>query len=344
MKILVISTSIFKVPTRGYSGLEEIAYLTAKGLAVKGHEVDLVAPEGSHCEGVNIISIGPERALDEKKSFKIYSSKLNSYNVIIDHSWMKYSYLAKMQGLKSPVLGVCHAPVRTMYQSLPPIEKLCFVCISNDQAESFKAIFDQETRVCYNGIDINFYKNIGVPRTNRFLFLARFSSIKGPNIAIQACKEAGVGLDLVGDTQITNEPELYRQCVSMADGEQIRIIGGVSRAETVHWFSKSHCLLHPNKFFREPYGMSPVESMLCGTPVIAWDFGAMRETILPGVSGLLIKNMNELVNQIKQATLPDSFVNKNRDLCRQWAMKFSVQNMVDRYESLCKEAVETGGW
>lgn len=362
MKIIVISSTIFPVSSRGlvgYGGLEQIALQCAKGLAEKGHQVSLVTPDGSSCDGVEIIPTGPPGQHDEREAYGGYPEHkegeivrrrahagywqhLLSMDAIIDHSWQKWAYMLKAEGtLKVPILGVMHAPVNTMYGKLPPVEKPCVVCISKDQGEHFKALFNQEVRIAYNGIDLDFYKPVDVPRTNRFLFLARFSSIKGADLAIDACRNAGLGLDLVGDTSITHEPDYYYQCKSKCDGKQIRMVGPANRGECVYWFSQAHCFLHPNMRFREPFGLAPVEAMACGLPVIAWDNGAMRETIHPDCGGL-VNSFDGLVKAIEVMTRGD--VDRMRPRCREWASQFSVQKMIDRYESLCVEAIEGGGW
>lgn len=358
MKICVISTSVFAVGQTGaigYSGLEHLAWQQAKGLAAKGHEVSLVAAEGSFCPGVQIIPGGPPGQWDERKSYSTYWNRLLEFDAVIDNSWNKWSYILKAEGvLKVPVLGVCHAPVNTMYQQLPAVDKPCFVCISKDQAAHFEALHSRPARVCYNGVDLDYYKPLDIPRSNRFLFLARFSSIKGPDLAIKACLEAGVGLDLVGDTSITNEPDYFKECQKMADGKQIRIVGPASRAECVWWFSQAHALLHPNKRFREPFGLAPVESMACGTPVIGWNYGAMRETVNQGRTGVIVNSEEELMYTIK------SFKDRELDIqsksvswwhnpdmrseCREHVKQFSIEKMVDRYEELINEAIQTGGW
>ena len=343
MRICVISTPVFQLPCAGYSGLEHLAWLTAKGLAERGESVALVAPDGSACPGVDIIECGPAGHFDEKTAYDRYWKYLPSFDAIVDESWQKHAYILKMEGhLPQPVLGVMHAPVATMYGQLPPVPKPCMVCISNDQAESFRTIHPgHDVRTCYNGVDPLIYRPMSIPRSDRYLFLARFSTIKGPDLAIKACLEAGVGLDLVGDTSITNEPDYLRHCMSMCDGEQIRFVGPATRGECVWWFSQAKALLHPNERFREPFGLAPVEAMLCGCPVIAWDHGAMRETINPGVSGYLARSLEQMVNLIKNDAV-EKLIDRNR--CRKHAMQFSESCMIDRYLELCHEAVETGGW
>lgn len=342
MKICVISTPVFAVPCGGYAGLEVIAWQCAKGLAAKGHQVALVAPNGSTCPNAEIIPNGEPGTWDEKAAYGTYWQRLLEFDAVIDHSWSKWAYILKQEGkLKAPVLGVLHAPVNTMYQALPPVENPCMVCISQDQANHFNALFGRQAKVAYNGVDLDFYKPLGIPRTDRFLFLARFSTIKGPHLAIEACLKAGVGLDLIGDTKITGEPEYLAKCLSMADGKQIRIIGGVSRGEAVWWMSQAYAFIHPNRDFREPFGLAPVESLACGLPVIHWNFGALPETM--GGRGYSCNSVKDLEDWIESNETMGIDETERRE-CRDQAKKFSIENMVNRYEELCQEALKTGGW
>jgi glycosyltransferase involved in cell wall biosynthesis len=381
MRVCVISTPIFKLPLTGYGGLEAIAWETARGLAARGHEVALVAPDGSECPGVQIIPCGPAGQVDEKMAYSGfpeakdqqgnvlrrqhagYWSALLSFDVVIDSSWMKWAYELKAEGvLKAPVLGVFHAPVNTMYQMWPPnfplkpvVEKACPVCISHDQAEHFQSIHNRLARVAYNGVDVdNFYVPLpGVKRTDRFLFLARFSTVKSPHLAIEACLKAGVGLDLVGDTSITNEPQYFEQCMQMArqqspgwdatKGQQIVVHGGCTRGETVIWYNKAHALIHPTQNFREPFGLAPVEAAACGCPVIAWNYGAVKETVVNHTTGILVDSIDELVGAVQTEWIRRVSPSHRLD-CREHAKRFSLEKMVDGYEKLIHEAVTTGGW
>lgn len=354
MKLAVISSSVFPVPLVNYGGLEAVAWQQARCLALRGHQVILFAPNGSSCPGCQVVHTG-EPGWDERVAYGGdgkpggwggYWSLLPQMNCIISNDWQKNAYLLKMEGrLNAPVLGVCHAPVDTMFKELPPLEKPCFVCISEDQGNHFRGLFNKDCRVAYNGIDLEQYKPMALPRSERFLFLARFSTIKGPDLAIRACKDAGVGLDLIGDFSITNEPEFLKQCMAMTDGKQIRMIGPASRGECVWWFSQAKALLHPVQRFRECFGLAPVEAQAAGCPVISWDNGAMRETIYHCENfEPLVKNYDEFVAAIKFAAGPNGITENDRLRCRLNASRFSVEKMAARYEELCCEAIKTGGW
>jgi glycosyltransferase involved in cell wall biosynthesis len=262
---------------------------------------------------------------------------LPSFDVIIDSSWQKWAYYLKIEGkLNAPVLGVCHAPIHTMYQSAPPILHPCLVGISQDQTDHIIEHLGVSARRAYNGIDVEHYKvREGVKRTDRYLFLARMSRIKGPHIAVDLARKLRFGLDLVGDDVITGEPELAQRMRMMAV-HNIVYHGGVSREKTVEFFSAAKALLHCNKDFREPFGLAPIEAQATGLPVIAFDNGAMRETIVHGKTGFLVKSIDEMEELIKT----DAVSRIKAADCRKNAERFTVAKMVQRYEALCREAIE----
>lgn len=339
MKICVISTTILPCPPTGYAGLEMISWQCAEGLYLKGHDVTLIAPKGSKTNAkLHETTLGES----ERQAYSGYWQKLPEFDAIIDHSWEKWSYILKCEGkLHQPILGVLHAPVETMYNTAPPVLKPCLISISQDQAEACKSHLKCDSRAAYNGVDLTFYSNTRRQRNNRYLFLARISTIKGPQIAVNVANRCGVGLDLVGDDRITGEPELLRvikdACVV---SPMLRYIGHQTRSECVEWFNTNKALLHPNMLYREPFGLAPVEAQLCGMPVIAWDNGAMRETVKHGQTGFLVKSQDEMEDLIRSDAISSI---KPQD-CMEWARQFSYENMVDRYEKLCQEAIETGGW
>lgn len=341
MKICVISTTIIACPPPGYSGLEQLAWQQAVGLANKGHKVVLVAPKGSSVP-TNVELHETTLGESEKKAYNGYWQKLSGFDCVIDNSWEKWAYILKIEGkLSAPILGVLHAPVDTMYGSAPPVDKPCLIGISKDQAKAAQEHLKVAVEVSYNGVNVDFYRPSGKTRNNRYLFLARISKIKGPDIAVGLAKKCAVGLDVVGDDKITGEPELtamvFNEC---GKSPWLRYIGPQDRSNCVWWFNQNKALLHPNKLFREPFGLAPVEAQLCGMPVIAWDNGAMRETVKHGETGFLVQSEEEMEDLIKANAVADI----KAERCRDWASQFSYDNMIKRYEKLAHLAVETGGW
>jgi glycosyltransferase involved in cell wall biosynthesis len=269
-----------------------------------------------------------------------YWQTLLAYDVILDHSWSKWAYILKIEGrLKAPVLGVVHAPVNTMYARPPPLLLPSLVAISQDQAAHVSELWGVPARVCYNGIDLSFYKSNGAPRSQRYLFLARMSRIKGPHLAVDLARSLRFELDLVGDDRITGEAELAQRLRALAQ-HNIAYHGGVSRTRTVAFFSTAKALLHPAFAFREPLGLSIVEAQACGAPVIVSDHGALRETVKHGETGFVVKTVAEMEDLIRS----DAVASIRSDACLANASRFSIEKMVIRYEELCVEALDTGGW
>lgn len=340
MKIVVISTTVMTVPPPGYSGLEMLAWQQADGLAKRGHQVLLVAPRGSTAPPkveMHETTLGES----EQQAYSGYWQRLLDYEAVIDNSWNKWAYILKAEGkLKAPVLGVLHAPAETMFMSPPPVPKPCFVAISKDQAGAVCGHLGIRARVCYNGIDFTFYKANGEPKNDRYLFLARMSKLKGPHVAVQIAKSCDVPLDLVGDDKLVESPSYAQAIKGASDGKKIVYLGEKNRKECAKYFAQAKALLHCNFVFREPFGLSPVEAQASGCPVIAADFGAMRETIKNGETGFLARTPEEMEDLVRN----DAVSSISPKTCRAWAKQFSIENMVLRYEELCKEAVEKGGW
>lgn len=337
MKICVISTTILPSPPSGYSGLEMVAYQQAATLARRGHDVLLIAPTGSvpppGCE-LHMTTLGES----EEQAYSGYWDRLGNYDAIIDNSWWKCAYAIKWEGkLKAPILGVCHAPAHTMYQAPPPVLHPCLVAISNDQANHISEIWGVPARTAHNGVDLDFYKPTGAQRTDRWLFLARLSTIKGPHIAVDLARRLRFGLDIVGDDAMTQEPHLAQR-IRMQAVNNIAYHGPCTREKAVEWFNQAHAMIHPAFPFREPFGLAPVESQACGLPVVASDNGALRETVVHGVTGFVCKTQDEMAEYIRA----DAVRSLRREDCRDNAAKFSIAAMGARYEALCQEAIEVG--
>lgn len=338
MKICIISTTVLACPPPGYSGLEMIAWQQAKELSKLGHKILLIAPKGSvTLEGVNThdTTLGEP----EMQAYSGYWNRLQEYDVIIDNSWEKWSYMLKIEGkLKAPVLGVIHAPASTMYRTPPPVQYPCIVSISKDQGTEASECWGVPTRTAYNGIDLDFYKPYEVSKKENLLFLARISKIKGPHIAIDVARRCRMPLDVVGDDTMTQDPQ-YKQHIYSKCTNNIVYHGGKNRDECVQFFNTRSCLLHMNMHFREPFGLAPVEAQACGMPVIAFDNGAMRE-VLSKETAFLVKSQDEVETIVKEK----AYKAIKPEKCIEWARQFSTQVMAKRYEELAVEAIETGGW
>ncbi|MEA2294838.1 MAG: hypothetical protein QOE86_2477, partial [Solirubrobacteraceae bacterium] len=146
---------------------------------------------------------------------------------------------------------------------------------------------------------------------------------KGTAAAIEIARAAGRPLVLCGPVQ--DERYFAEEVEPHVDGEAVRYAGSVGPEERARVLGAAACLLHPIGF-DEPFGLSVVESMLCGTPVVAYDRGSMPELVEDGVTGVLADGVAGAVAGVARAAGFD------RSACRRTAeRRFSVDRMVDDY-------------
>jgi len=186
----------------------------------------------------------------------------------------------------------------------------------------------------YHGIPIDDYPFCDDP-DDYLLFLGRIHPDKGVHEAIQVAQRAGVPLVIAGIVQ--DKEYFQRQVAPYVDGAQIRYIGPVGMPEKGKLLGHARALLHMINF-DEPFGLSVVEAMACGAPVIAIDRGSMSELIQDGETGFLVASKEDAVESVRG--IDD--IDRNR--CRTWVEKrFTQARMVEGYLRVYKMILEEEG-
>jgi glycosyltransferase involved in cell wall biosynthesis len=158
------------------------------------------------------------------------------------------------------------------------------------------------------------------------LFFGRIHPDKGAAEAIDAARRSGRRLVMAGIVQ--DQGYFERSVAPSVDGARVVYDGPVGGTERTRLLGGSRALLHLINF-DEPFGLSVIEAMACGTPVIASDRGSMRELIDHGVTGFLVDSLDGAVEAI------DRIGEIDRAACRAAiAARFTVDHMADRYLAL----------
>jgi glycosyltransferase involved in cell wall biosynthesis len=161
---------------------------------------------------------------------------------------------------------------------------------------------------------------------DNLLFFGRIHPDKGAAEAITAAQASGRRLIMAGIVQ--DQGYWEREVAPYVDGDRIVYRGPVGGAERTATLGRARALLHLINF-DEPFGLSVVEAMACGTPVIAIRRGSMAELIDDGVTGFLVDNVDEAIAAIERIGEID------RAACRKAAAtRFSVDRMADEYFAL----------
>lgn len=326
MKVAVLSPVAWRTPPEHYGPWEQIAYNIATGIAKKGIDVTLFATKNSvaaiKTDGVIEKGYEEDKNVDAKVAECLHISYLmeqaSSFDII--HNNFDFLPLTYSKLVRTPMLTTIHG---FSSQKIIPVYKKYndtsyYVSISDaDRSNELNYI-----ATVYHGIQKEQFEFVEKPE-EYLLFFGRIHPDKGTYDAIQIAKATNKKLIIAGIIQDTNYYE--EKIKPLIDDEQIKFVGHADSTKRKHLLGNATALLHPI-YFNEPFGLSVVEAMFCGTPVIAYNRGSMPEIIKNEVSGFLVNDLNEAIDAVKNISIID------RKRCYDYATeKFSYNKMIDAY-------------
>lgn len=351
LRIGIISTPFFSVPPKVYGGLEQVVYDIACGLDELGHDITVFAPECSIptkngkvvITGKSINSVGIDWFKEEENRYHAYKDLITpeTFDVVIDNTWFSFIYLTKINNSRLNVLHVHHSGYT--WESPPPV-KPNLISVSKwmkSYTESYfkQKGFDIKSEYVYNPVDTEKYKfDPNIKRTNRLLYLGRFSQFKGAHTAIDVAKKLNLPLDLLGGTFIDSQAYLDQlERMTKDNNYDIKLYRDVSNEFKIQKLQESKALLVPSRF-NEPFGLICVEGMACGCPIVAYRDGAIPEVVIDKKTGFICDTIEEMVEAVKNIDKIDP------SECRQRAEVFSRLNIAKEYEKLCYKSLRGKDW
>jgi glycosyltransferase involved in cell wall biosynthesis len=155
-----------------------------------------------------------------------------------------------------------------------------FVANSRFIAERIRTYYHREATVIYPPVDVAAFDHIvSGDRGKYFLLISRLRPYKRIDLAITAFAKMNIPLVIIG----TGAEEIHLKLKARAEGKNITFLGRVSEQEKCRWLGRARALIHPQE---EDFGITAVEAMAAGTPVICYGAGGARETVIPGVTGV----------------------------------------------------------
>jgi glycosyltransferase involved in cell wall biosynthesis len=212
------------------------------------------------------------------------------------------------------------------------------MAISDWMVENYGLMGFNAKRV-YNGVDLEAYP-YSYDHGDRLLFVGRIAEFKQPHVAIKAALEADYSIDIVGGTFVDNHTYVDK-VVKMAEDPRVTVHLDVSHDKKIELLQQAKAVLFPSAM-GEPFGLVIVESMACGTPVIALEDGAVSE-IITSKTGIVCraKSEDEAVELMAQAI-------KDIDCkpidCRNRASEFSSDVMAQNYLDAYKDVLKGDTW
>jgi glycosyltransferase involved in cell wall biosynthesis len=182
----------------------------------------------------------------------------------------------------------------------------------------------------YNGIDPSLFPFSGTPG-EYLLFLGRFHPEKGAHLAIEVAKRAGVKIVLAGIPHDVGYFE--REIAPHIDGDAVRFVGPVQREARNGLLANALALVHMTTR-PERFGLTLIEAMACGTPVLGSNMGSVPEIVRNGVTGYVCEDVASAVERVPHLASLD------RRACRTHVENnFSAERMIDRYVSAYEAAL-----
>ena len=331
LRIAVISPVWFPVPPTGYGGIEWIVWLLADGLVDAGHEVTLFASGDSHTKATlsAVFPTAPSerigQTLPELQHCLAAYARADEFDVINDHSGLPAAAIGGL--IEKPVLHTIHGPLDgeggAIYEQIAQVAKgIGFISISMNQRKP-KPDFPWVAN-CPNALDFSLYP-VKPHRGEYLLFLGRMSADKGCHRAIDVAFSAGLPLKIAGKKREPLEQQYFDEFVAPHLSDEIEYLGEVNHGEKVELLQNARATLFPIEW-EEPFGLVMIESMACGTPVIANRWGAVPEVIEHGRSGIIVDDYRLMAAAIEEADRLEPF-----ELVRYAEQHFSPERMVDDY-------------
>jgi glycosyltransferase involved in cell wall biosynthesis len=337
VRIAQIAPVWFAVPPTGYGGIELVVSLLTDGLVDRGHDVTLFASGGSQTKARLVAPMDepPDPALLGNVWFEAFHSlsaylHAGEFDAIHDHSGIIGPALGALLDDHPPVLHTLHGPwtePSRRYYSLVH-ERVHLVAISAAQRADHPGI--RYAGVVHNGIDLPAYPL--VEKKDDFLvYIGRSNPDKGPTIAIEVARRAGLPLAMIVKRNEPFERAYWDEMVAPTLNDEVEVFESVTHATKTDLLSRARAMVFPIQW-PEPFGLVMVEAMACGTPVVACPAGAAVELVEEGVTGFLRDSMDDLAAAVAQVE------RCSPQACRERvARHFSAEAMVTGYERILAE-------
>src|SRR3954451_13387404 len=343
MRIAVLSPVWFAVPPSGYGGIEWIVSLLADGLADAGHDVTLFASGDSHskAELAYVFDEAPSeqigRSLPDLRHALACFERAGDFDVINDHSGPLAIPLGGLAD--TAVLHTVHGPLNgdpgRIYEGLGRLAPTVgLISISLNQRKPKPDL--NWAGNCPNALDLQLYPCKPHPG-DYLLFLGRMSADKGAHRAIWVAKEMGLPLKLAGKKQDLKEERYFHELVEPHLVDKIEYLGEVTHGEKVELLQNARATLFPIDW-EEPFGLVMIESMACGTPVIATRRGSVPEVLEDGRTGIIVDDYAQMSDAIEAADALDPL-----ELRRVAEARFSRARMVGDYVAAYEQAISLAG-
>ncbi len=337
MRIAQVAPLCESVPPKYYGGTERVVSYLTETLLTLGHEVTLYASgdsvtkahlrPGSKCSlRLDKTSVDPvadhvylaERVFREAEEFDLV------------HSHIDYIGFPLWRRMSTPHLTTMHGrlDIPNLYNLFQEFKEEPVVSISQHQRLPLAWANWQAT--VYHGLPEDLYTPLEEPGAY-LAVLGRISPEKRVDRAIRIAGRAGMPLKIAAKVDKADQAYFEGRIKPLMDDADVEYIGEIGESEKNEFLGRALALLFPIEW-PEPFGLVMIEAMACGTPVIAFSRGSVPEIIEPGVTGMVVGNVDEAARAVPQVQ------RLSRAKCRQrFEERFTATRMAKDYVAVYEQ-------
>lgn len=332
MKIAQIGPLMESVPPRYYGGTERIVSYLTEELVHLGHDVTLFA-SGDSVTSARLVSCATTALrLDPhvRDPIPYYMLMLDRVRESAEDFDILHFHIDQFHfPLFRPTAG---STVTTLHgrQDLPDLRPLYFgfsemplVSISNSQRAPIRNANFAAT--VYHGVPVDLLRPTFHPRGGYLAFLGRISPEKGVDRAIAVARTLGIPLKIAAKVDRVDEVYFREQIAPLLDNPGVEFIGEINDQEKSEFLGQALALMFLIDW-PEPFGLSMIEAMACGTPVIAFRRGSVEEVVDDGTTGYIIDSVEDAI-----LTMPRVVALDRRAVRRKFEERFTSARMAKDY-------------
>jgi glycosyltransferase involved in cell wall biosynthesis len=334
MRIAQVAPLFESVPPRGYGGTERIVHYLTEELIRLGHDVTLFASGDSQTSArlvpssrcaLRVDPTSEDSAARYLLMLELLYRQHEAFDII--HFHIDYLHFLMCRCLGLPQLTTLHGR-----QDIPELNELYgafrdmpLVSISNAQRAPLPEVNWAGTVL--HGIPTDLLSFSAQPQ-NYFVFVGRMSPEKRVDRAIEIATTLGVPLRIAAKIDKRDQAYFQERVVPLMNHPLVEYLGEVGEQEKSKLLGGARALLFPIDW-PEPFGLVMIEALACGTPVVAFDHGAVPEVIDPGVTGFIVRDLPGAVQAARQVDQLD------RKLIRAtFERRFGARRMAEEYLEL----------
>ena len=332
MKIAQIAPLMESVPPRLYGGTERIVSYLTEELVELGHDVTLFAT-GDSITTANLVPCVPTALrlnASVRDTIPYYMLMLDRVRQRADdfdvlHFHIDQFHFPLFRSIAGRTVTTLHG--RQDLPDLRPLylgfEEMPLVSISNDQRRPVPNANFAAT--VYHGLPVDLLRPTAGPQGGYVAFLGRISIEKRPDRAIALARSLGIPLKIAAKVDRVDDVYFRTQIEPLLDDPGVEFIGEINEQQKAQFLGEAQALLFPVDW-PEPFGLSMIEAMACGTPVLAFRCGSVPEVIEDGLTGAIVDTMEDAM-----VALPHVIALDRKKVRQRFEQRFSATRMARDY-------------